>query len=43
MRSQKLHKESRHRGEDDVRDWYLIGFIALASLLLAWLPLLGRL
>ena len=42
MRSQKLEKGPLHRGENDIRDWYLIGLIALASLLVVWLPLLGR-
>jgi hypothetical protein len=42
MRSQKLDKDSPHRATDDIRDWYLIGIIALASALVTWLPLLGR-
>jgi hypothetical protein len=42
MRSRKFDKDSRHREMDDIRDWYLIGFIALASALVTWLPLLGR-
>jgi hypothetical protein len=41
MRNQKLKNGPLHREENDMRDWYLIGFIALASLLL-WLPLLVR-
>jgi hypothetical protein len=41
MRSQKLDKDSR-REANDIRDWYLIGIIALASALVIWLPLLGR-
>ena len=42
MRSQKLEKGPLRQGENDIRDWCLIGFIALASLLVVWLPLLGR-
>ena len=42
MRSQKLDKDSRHRETNDLRDWYFIGIIALASALVSWLPLLGR-
>ena len=42
MRSPKVEKGPLHRGGNDMRDWYLIGFIALASLLVVWLPLLGR-
>ena len=41
MRSHKLKNGPLHRAEDDMRDWYLIGFVALASLLV-WLPLLVR-
>ena len=42
MRSHKLKNGPLHRGANDMRDWYMIGFIALASLLVVWLPLLGR-
>jgi hypothetical protein len=42
MRSQKLDKDSRHGEMNDMRDWYLIGFIALAAALVTWLPLLAR-
>ena len=42
MRSQKLDKDSRDRETNDIRDWYFIGIIALATALVAWLPLLGR-
>jgi hypothetical protein len=42
MRSQKLDKDLRHRETNDIRDWYLIGFIALAAALVTWLPLLAR-
>lgn len=42
MRSHKLEKDSHHREANDLRDWYFIGFIALASALVSWLPLLGR-
>jgi len=42
MRSQKLDKDLLHRETNDIRDWYLIGIIALASALVTWLPLLGR-
>jgi hypothetical protein len=42
MRSQKLDMDSRHREMSDLRDWYLIGFIALAAALVTWLPLLAR-
>ena len=42
MRSQKLEKDLLHRERNDIRDWYLIGIIALASALVIWLPLLGR-
>jgi len=42
MRSQRLDKDSCHREMNDIRDWYLIGFIALAAALVTWLPLLSR-
>ena len=42
MRSQKLDKDSRDRETNDIRDWYFIGIIALATALVTWLPLLGR-
>jgi hypothetical protein len=42
MRSHKLEKDPPHQEGDDVRDWYVIGIIALASALVSWLPLLGR-
>ena len=42
MPSQKLDKDSRDRETNDIRDWYFIGIIALATALVAWLPLLGR-
>jgi len=29
------------RGENDLRDWYVIGFIVFVSSLVTWLPLLG--
>jgi hypothetical protein len=41
MRSQRSEKGVLHRGENDIRDWYLIGFIAVVSSLVVWLPLLG--
>ena len=41
MRNQKLEKDLLHRERNDIRDWYLIGIIALASALVIWLPLLG--
>ena len=37
----RLEKNSHERNTDDMRDWYFIGFIALASALVTWLPLLG--
>ena len=42
MRRQKLDRDSRHREMNDIRDWYFIGFIALAAALVTWLPLLVR-
>jgi hypothetical protein len=42
MRSQKLDKASRDRETNDIHDWYFIGIIALATALVTWLPLLGR-
>jgi hypothetical protein len=38
----RLEKDTRRQQSNDIRDWYLIGFIALASALMTWLPLLGR-
>ena len=38
----RLEKDARDQKSNDMRDWYLIGSIALASALVAWLPLLGR-
>jgi hypothetical protein len=38
----RLAKDTRHHKTNDIRDWYFIGFVALVSALVAWLPLLGR-
>ena len=38
----RLEKDTRDQKTNDLRDWYFIGFIALASALVTWLPLLGR-
>ena len=38
----KLEKDARDHNADDIRDWYVIGLIAIVSALFAWLPLLGR-
>jgi hypothetical protein len=38
----RLEKNSHEQNTNDMRDWYFIGLIALASALVTWLPLLGR-
>ena len=43
MRNLKLKKELLRPDVNDMRDWYFIAFIALASALVPWLPLLGKL
>jgi hypothetical protein len=41
MRAQKPGNGVLQRGENDLRDWYVIGFIVFVSSLVMWLPLLG--
>jgi len=41
MSGQKPGNGVLRRGENDLRDWYVIGFIVFVSSLVIWLPLLG--
>jgi hypothetical protein len=41
MSGQKPGNGVLQRGENDLRDWYVIGFIVFVSSLVMWLPLLG--
>src|SRR5262249_58282333 len=41
MSGQKPGNLVLQRGENDLRDWYVIGFIVFVSSLVIWLPLLG--
>ena len=38
----RLEKDARDQETNGMRDWYVIGSIALVSALVAWLPLIGR-
>jgi energy-coupling factor transporter transmembrane protein EcfT len=37
-----MARHRRHTEGNDLRDWYVIGAVALLSALVVWLPLLGR-
>jgi len=41
MTARKPGNAMLQRGENDLRDWYVIGFIVFVSSLVTWLPLLG--
>jgi hypothetical protein len=41
MSGQKPGNGVLQRGANDLRDWYVIGFIVFVASLVMWLPLLG--